>query len=289
MSTTADQANDSELAAFEKSVNHTDVRNGEVNIHCASIGEGPLVVLMHGFPDHWLGWWKVMQHLSKSYKVVAIDLRGYNLSDKPEQVEDYKISHLVSDVECVIKHFDFEKAVIIGHDWGGFVAWHVAMDAPDLVDRLVVLNMPHPWAISRELSNNPAQNKASEYVRLFKHPLAHTQIPDQKLNFWVKDAELLTRHDLAMRLSSKNGMLNYYRANWPQEPYSAKAEPPPLVKARTLLIHGLKDIYALPSGLNDVWEWVDAPLTIETFPECGHFVQHESPLRVAQCIQRWLQ
>lgn len=277
-----------DLTEFELSVTHYYVQNDSVKIHCASVGEGPLIVLLHGFPDHWLGWWKVMQDLSKTHKVVAIDLRGYNLSDKPDSLVDYKIETLVGDVRAVIVGSNATSATVVGHDWGGFIAWHVAMDAPELVESLIILNMPHPWAISRELANNESQRKASEYVRMFKHPLAHIQFPSEKLSFWVKDPEYKKRHDQAMTASSLNSMLNYYRANWPQEPYSIRPVAPPLVKAQTLIIHGLQDVYALPAGLNDVWNWVDARVRIETLPRCGHFVQHESPHTVASLILNWL-
>lgn len=229
-----------------------------------------------------------MQDLSKTHKVVAFDLRGYNLSDKPDSLDDYKIEDLVGDVRAVIAGSGADTASIAGHDWGGFIAWHVAMDAPELVDNLIILNMPHPWAISRELANNESQRKASEYVRMFKHPLAHIQFPSKNLSFWVKDLEYKKRHDKAMNESSIKSMLNYYKANWPQEPYSVRSVPPPLVRAKTLIIHGMQDVYALPAGLNDVWNWIDARVRIEVLPECGHFVQHESPQTVASLILNWL-
>jgi epoxide hydrolase 4 len=276
------------LSAFEQAVTHYYVQNNSVNIHCASVGDGPLIVLIHGFPDHWLGWWQVMQQLSKTHRVVAMDLRGYNLSDKPEPLDEYKIENLVGDVRAVIFGSNASSATIVGHDWGGFVAWHVAMDAPELVEKLIVLNMPHPWSISRELANNEHQRKASEYVRMFKHPLAHIGFPLEKLSFWVKEAEYKKRHEQAMATSSLNSMMNYYRANWPQEPYAIRSGPPPSVNAPTLIIHSLEDIYALPAGLNEVWNWIDGRVTIETLPGYGHFVHHENPSMVSNLISKWL-
>jgi pimeloyl-ACP methyl ester carboxylesterase len=278
----------SNLEIVESKVEHFYASNDGVNIHCAAIGQGPLMILLHGFPDHWLGWWEVMNSFAESHRVIAIDLRGYNLSDKPVALDDYKIEHLVQDVRVVVNQAGYEKAIIVGHDWGGFIAWHVAMDAPEIVDQLVILNMPHPWAISRELVNNPDQQKASEYVRRFKHPLAHTQLTTPMLSFWVKDDDLRLRHVEAMEKSSKNGMLNYYVANWPQEPYQLRIDEPQKVKARTLILHGLKDIYALPEGLNDVWSYVANQLAIEVFPDNGHFLHHENPKGVIASIRRWL-
>ncbi len=276
------------LAVFEASVEHHFALNNGVRIHYAAAGAGPLLVFIHGFPDHWLGWWRQMSALRGDYRVVAIDLRGYNLSDQPESPEAYAISNLVADVRAVIEHEGVTRATVIGHDWGGFIAWHTAMDAADLVERLIVLNMAHPWAIPRELANDPLQQKASEYVRLFKHPLAHTQVPLARLSAWVCESPYKIRHEQAMAASSIQGMLNYYKMNWPSEPYQKIAHEPPHVQAPTLLLHGLDDPYVLPSCLNDVWKWVDNEVTILTLPGTGHFVQHDCPDRVTRALRSWL-
>jgi len=278
-----------QLTAFEALVEHRYADNAGVQIHYAAAGTGRLIVLMHGFPDHWLGWWQVMRELRDGHRVVAMDLRGYNLSDKPGDTDAYAVSHLVGDLRAVIHHEGAQSAVVVGHDWGGFVAWHAAMDAPELVDALVVLNMPHPWAISRELATNPLQQKASEYVRLFKQAEAHRGFPRERLNAWVKDSHYLARHEQAMSASSVNAMFNYYRANWPPEPYAVRLVAPPRVKVPALLMHGLLDPYALPAGLNDGWAWSDRELLIHTLPEGGHFIQYEQGPWVAARLRRWLQ
>ena len=277
------------LAGFEESVEHHFALNDGVRIHYAAAGAGPLLVFIHGFPDHWLTWWRQMADLRDTYRVVAMDLRGYNMSSQPTALGSYEVARLVDDVRAVIEHDGAERASLIGHDWGGFIAWHAAMDAPELVERLVVLNMPHPWAIAREMANNPLQQKASEYVRTFVQPAAHVNLPLARLDAWVKDDAYLRPHQAAMAASSLEAMLNYYRANWPPEPYRERDDEPPHVKVATLLIHGVDDVYALPAGLNDVWQWVDDELTIVTMPRAGHFVQHDSPDRVTQAIRRWLE
>ncbi|MDO8310401.1 MAG: alpha/beta hydrolase [Sideroxyarcus sp.] len=276
------------LAEFEASVEHHFASNSGVRIHYAATGAGALLVFIHGFPDHWLGWWRQMSDLRGTYRVVAMDLRGYNLSDKPNGAEAYEIGRLVDDVRAVIEHEGAVHATVIGHDWGGFIAWHAAMDAPHLVERLIVLNMPHPWAIARELANNPLQQKASEYVRMFVQPMSHTKIPLNRLIAWVKEFEYQQRHEKAMAASSIEAMVNYYRLNWPPEPYREPNYEPPHVKVPTLLIHGLGDTYALSAGLNDVWQWVDEEVTIFTVPDGGHFVQHDCPDRVTHAIRKWL-
>lgn len=279
---------DAQLTDFESSVEHHYAQNEGVRIHYAATGAGPLVVFLHGFPDHWLGWWQVMRGLRDRYRVAAMDLRGYNLSDQPSDTSAYAIQTLVADVRAVIESEGHASAVVVGHDWGGFIAWHVAMDAPEWVDGLAVLNVPHPWAIARELAHNPGQVKASEYMPFFKRPDAHKQFPLERLSVWVADPDYRKRHDKAMAASSVEGMFNYYRVNWPSQPYTSRSDSPPKVKAPILLLHGLQDPYALPAGLNDVWQWTDSEIEILTLPDAGHFIQHEQAARVGAQLGQWL-
>src|SRR5438477_6517362 len=108
-----------------------------VKIHYVTLGKGPLIVLLHGFPDFWYSWRDQMPALAKHFQVVALDLRGYNKSDQPRGVESYAMDKLVADVEAVLQHFKRDKAVIVGHDWGGAIAWSFAMAHPDKTDRLI--------------------------------------------------------------------------------------------------------------------------------------------------------
>ena len=119
-----------------------------VKIHYASLGSGPLIVMIHGFPDYWYTWRNQMEALSGEYQCVAIDQRGYNLSDKPKGVENYQMKYLVGDVAAVIKSLGQQKAIIVGHDWGGAVAWQFALNLPQMTDRLIILNLPHPRGLS---------------------------------------------------------------------------------------------------------------------------------------------
>lgn len=277
-----------ELARFEESVTHQEVKNGDLTLHCASIGSGPLVIFLHGFPDHWLTWWRQMEALAPTHRCVAMDLRGYNQSSQPEEIEAYTPEALVSDVLAVIDHFGAESAVLIGHDWGGYVAWQVAMQAPGRVSRLGIVNMPHPWAIARELADNPAQAEASAYVRLFQTPGAETGLDFNRLSAWIRDTAFRKRHNLAMAASNPTAMLNYYRACFPSPPYSPRNVAPPMVVAPTLVIHGLDDPYALPAGMNDLWDWVSEELTIRAWPRVGHFVQQDAPDRLSDAFKGWL-
>ncbi|MEJ2194762.1 MAG: alpha/beta hydrolase [Ignavibacteriaceae bacterium] len=174
---------------FSDNIEHGFVDNNGVKIHYAVIGNGPLIVMLHGFPDFWYTWKEQMISLADRYRVVAIDLRGYNKSDKPKGVENYKMKLLIGDVAVVIKHFTDEKAVVVGHDWGGAIAWQVAMWDPELVEKLVILSTPHPNGLIREIKNNPDQQKNSEYAIDFQKEDAYKNLTAEGLASWVEDEE----------------------------------------------------------------------------------------------------
>lgn len=288
-----------------------------VKIHYVTMGKGPLVVLIHGFPDYWYTWRAQMPELAKHFQVVAVDMRGYNKSDQPEGVENYKLDKLVADIDAVVKHFKAEKAIIVGHDWGGIVAWTYAMTFPDKTEKLVILNLPHPKGLARELANNPDQQKNSQYARDFQEPDAVAKLlkrarqglalaggakgpggakADDKetiamaLTFWVKDPEARKQYVEAFKQSDYEAMLNYYKANYPREPYTYSEEGAqyPPVKCPVLMFHGLKDTALLPGALNDTWKWLDNDLTLVTIPEAGHFVQQDAAEKVTKCMVAWL-
>ena len=267
---------------------HGFAQSGDVKIHYVTVGDGPLLVMIHGFPDYWYTWRKQMPALAKSFKVVAIDQRGYNKSDKPTGVENYTVDKLVRDVRAVIEHFDRDKAVIVGHDWGGIVAWSFAMAHPEMTDRLIILNLPHPKGLRRELANNPEQRKNSQYARDFQKPEAASRLTAEGLTFWVKDVEARKKYVEAFRRSSFEAMLNYYKANFPREPYEEPKNDFPKVKCSVLMIHGLKDKALLAAGLNNTWEWVEKDLTIVTLPDADHFVQQDAAAEVTRRMISWL-
>ena len=208
---------------------------GGVLLHYAELppargGDAPLALLLHGFPEFWWSWRHQMHALSAAgYHVVAPDLRGYNLSDKPKEVADYAMPVLIEDVERLIAHFGRERAVIAGHDWGGAIAWHFAIERPELTDRLMVLNAPHPEPFQRALGRrrlNLRQVRRSWYMYMFQLP----RLPERWLA--VNDCERIglilrdtaahaeafppdvLRHyrTAASRPGALRGGLNYYRA-----------------------------------------------------------------------------
>ena len=276
------------LLSLESRVEHKYANNEGVKIHYAALGKGPLVVLMHGFPDYWLTWRHQIDALSKHYRVCALSMRGYNLSDRPKGVENYHIKKLVSDCAAVVAAEGVEKATIIGHDWGGATAWNVGMRRPDITERLVVLNMPHPWTLAKLLATNPEQDKNAQYARNFQNPEFYKQISLERLGAWVTDPEARKLHLAAMQRSSPEAMLHYYQANYPAPPYQVPDRPPPKVKAPTLLIHGMEDKALLSEGLNGVWDFVENDFTLATIPGAGHFVQQDAAEMVSRTLLAWL-
>jgi pimeloyl-ACP methyl ester carboxylesterase len=263
------------------------VDSGGVKIHYVTQGKGPLVILIHGFPDYWYTWREQIPALAKHFQVVAIDLRGYNQSDQPKGVENYAIDKLVGDIDAVVKHFKQEKAILVGHDWGGMIAWAYAMVHPKKTDRLVILNLPHPKGMQRELANNPQQQKNSEYARQFQQDDAAKKLTPELLAAWVKDPDDRKKYVEALRKSSIEGMLNYYKANYPRPPYKDEKTYPP-IKCSVLMFHGLDDPYLLPGALNDTWKWVEKDLTLITVPKAGHWVHRDASELVTKRMVRWL-
>ena len=266
---------------------HGYAQSGDVKIHYVTKGEGPLLVMIHGFPDYWYTWREQIPALSEHFQVVAMDQRGYNLSGKPEGLARYQMEELVQDVEAVIKHFGKKKAIVVGHDWGGAVAWSFATAKPQMIDHLVILNLPHFNGLQRELANNPEQRRASAYAREFQKEDAASRLTAEGLTFWIKDSEAKAKYLEAFKRSSFEGMLNYYKANYPRPPYDETPEMPP-VDCSVLMIHGLKDTALLPGALNDTWKWVKRDLTLVTLPEAGHFVQQDAGPKVTQTLLTWL-
>ena len=278
-------------------IKHGYADSNGVKIHYAESGSGPLVVMIHGFPDFWYSWRHQMDGLKDGYHVVAIDQRGYNLSDQPEGVENYDMSLLVADVAAVIRHLGEEKAVIVGHDWGGVVAWNFAFALPQMVDKLVILNLPHPNGLAREWATNEDALKGTAYAKGFREgdpddPSIFFGMPmnAQTLSGWVTDASARPMYIEAFERSDYVGMLNFYKQNYPDiwspEPQSWPTAPN--VDISTLVFHGLEDTALHADGLNNTWDWIDKDLTIVTVPGAGHFVQQDAAELVTTTMKWWL-
>jgi len=265
--------------------------NGGVKIHYVVSGRGPLVVLIHGFPDYWATWKPLMKTLNAAgYRTAALDNRGYNLSDKPQGEAAYAMPNLVGDVGAVIRAEGQSDAIVVGHDWGAAIAWNVAMSRPDLVNKLVILSVPHPAGLARELATNKAQQEGSDYARNFQKPGSEKALTAEGLARWVKDPKEKAGYVAAFRRSDFGAMMNYYRANYPRGTGEAAAPAPnfPPIKVPVLVIHGMKDTALNAAGHNGTWDHVTADTTILMIPGAGHFVQHDAESLVNRTVRDWL-
>jgi epoxide hydrolase 4 len=297
LGTAPSNAKDSPPKDLWDRVEHHNADSSGVKIHYVAMGKGPLVVMIHGFPDFWYTWRKQMDALKAHYRVVAVDQRGYDLSDRPAGIEQYAIPLLVNDIGAVIKAEGRSNAVIVGHDWGGAVAWTLAMTHPEWIQALVILNLPHPTGIQREIKNNPEQRKNSQYAFNFQKPGAEKTLTAEKLAGWVKDDAARVHYIEAFNRSDFEAMLNYYRANYPhpdQDPSTLTPSPSPLplplpkVTVPVLEFHGLGDQALLPGALNGTWDLVEKDFTLVTIPGAGHSVQQDASDLVTSTMSDWL-
>ncbi|HEY7873926.1 MAG TPA: 4-alpha-glucanotransferase [Actinomycetota bacterium] len=275
-----------ELDAAERSRSLEPVHHhaliGDVRLHYVEAGEGPLVVLLHGFPDFWYSWRKQIPTLaSAGFRVVAVDMRGYNESDKPDGVGAYGIQQLVDDVDGLIEHLGEERAHVVGHDWGGVVAWNVAMRRPERVDRLAILNAPHPRRYVRSLPSRQALK--SWYMLFFQLPW----LPERVLSFrdyeplrrilatTSNDREEVEEYVAAARRS--NGLhypLNYYRSLARADSFKMLRWSRPVTRP-VLVLWGDQDVALEPHTADPGPAWADA--TVHHFPHAGHWVHLDDP------------
>ena len=152
-----------------------------VRLHYATAGRGKLILFLHGFPEFWYAWKQQLSEFARDYQAVAPDLRGYNLSSKPAEVEQYAVTHLVEDVRALAAHLGHSRFILVGHDWGGAVAWATALYHPEAVENLIIINAPHPGIFERELRSNPAQQQASQYMLFVPQPAGRGHAFGQQL------------------------------------------------------------------------------------------------------------
>ena len=262
--------------------------------------DGPLVVLLHGFPENWYTWRKQIKPLvDAGYRVVVPDQRGYNLSDKPQGIHSYRLEALSADVVELIRSFEREKAIVVGHDWGGVVAWHLAMHHPEVVEKLIVLNAPHPAAYLREIRDNPAQQRKSWYVGFFQLPIVPEEMlghdPIESARFFFRQGAINQEafssfdiHVMATAIAQPDAltsMLNWYRAVVRDRSTLENVRP---ISAPTLLIWAEDDAALGRSLTYGLEPWISS-LKIHYIPHCGHWVQNEAPEEVNAELLAFLQ
>jgi pimeloyl-ACP methyl ester carboxylesterase len=278
---------------------HVNVCGLRLHIVSAGPEDGPLAILLQGFPECWYSWrHQILTLVEAGYRVVVPDQRGYNLSEKPAGVPDYQLDRLTEDIHALIHTWGRKQAIVIGHDWGGVVAWKLAMDCPDAVEKLVVMNAPHPVAFARELRGNWEQRLKSWYALFFQipwlpetlltlSPLASAQLFFQRTAVRrqaFSEADLEVMAAAMAQPGAMRSMIDWYRAalRYP----SAQANK--IIQAPTLLIWAEDDVAlgkSLTLGL-DAWL---PKLTTHYIPGCGHWVQNEAPAEVNEQLLAFLE
>lgn len=272
-------------------VEHKYADSDGVSIHYAKMGSGPLMVFIHGFPDFWYSWRHQMAGLADQYTVAALDTRGYNLSDKPEGEANYDMTLLTADVAAVIRAEGESSAVVVGHDWGGGIAWSFAAAYPQMTERLIIMNLPHIKGLQRELASMGQQHSNSQYARNFQQPDSHEKISPAGLAMALSQGDDALReiYLAAFENSSTESMMNYYRRNYPREPYvGGPWAELPRIQAPVLQFHGLNDTALLAPALNNTWEELEQDWTLVTIPGVGHWPHHEKPDMVTNMMRAWL-
>ena len=297
------------LQAGAPAISHEYADVNGVRLHYARAGRGPLMVFVHGFPEFWYEWKQQIAEFSSDHTVVAPDMRGYNLSSKPAELSEYAVPKLVEDVRALaselLKASGGGRFTLVAHDWGGAIAWVFAALHPEMLDRLVIVNAPHPTIFARLLREDPAQQQASGYMLMFRGPKAEETLSANSYamlttmvlgggmkNGTITDADRQMYVDAWSQPGALTGGLNYYRAAGigppppagDATPRAAEPIPPLVVRVPTLVIWGEKDTALLTSNLNGL-ESVVPTLTVKRIADGTHWVVREQAPEVNRLIR----
>lgn len=285
------------MSVLEGSWQHAYITTNGVKLHYVTQGEGDLILMLHGFPEFWYSWRHQIPEFAKDYKVVALDLRGYNDSDKPADKSAYVMDEFIRDVEGVIKGLGYDKCILVGHDWGGAIAWQFAYAHPQMVERLIILNLPHPAKFAEGL-RTPQQLLRSSYMFLFQLPWlpelliqsSDYQAIENAIKGMAVNKSAITKEDLeaykdaAAKRGAMTAMLNYYRNIFQQGMIKGDWS---VLEVPTLMIWGEKDT-ALGTELTYGTAAYVRNFQIKYIPDCSHWVQQEQPQLVNQYIREFL-
>ncbi|MBW4675745.1 MAG: alpha/beta hydrolase [Desmonostoc geniculatum HA4340-LM1] len=285
------------MSVIESSWKHEYITTNGVKLHYVTQGEGPLMLMLHGFPEFWYSWRHQIPKFAQDFKVVAIDLRGYNDSDKPAEQSAYVMDEFIKDVEGVIKGLGDEKCVLVGHDWGGAIAWSFAYAHPETIERLIILNLPHPAKFAQGL-RTPQQLLRSYYMFIFQLPwipeLLLQSSDYQAIETVFKgtavnknaftQADINAYKDAAAKRGALTAMLNYYRNIFGQRILNPNWG---ILEVPTLMIWGENDIALGKELTYDTAAYVK-DFQIKYITNCGHWVQQEQPELVNQYMAEFL-
>lgn len=255
------------------------------------------MLMLHGFPEFWYSWRHQIPEFARDYKVVALDLRGYNESEKPVSLAAYRLEELVKDVVGVVGALGYDRCVLVGHDWGGAIAWNMAYHYPQWVERLIVMNLPHPAKFAAALQT-PQQLLRSWYIFFFQIPWLPEQIIEagnyqlvanalqgmavNKSTF--SPADLQAYKDAAAKPGALTAMINYYRSilqdNWMRQQWGRLDIPTLMIWGENDTALGIELTYGTDAYVND--------FTLRYIPNCSHWVQQEQPQLVNQYMREFL-
>jgi pimeloyl-ACP methyl ester carboxylesterase len=281
-----------------------------IRLHYVSSGRGKLIMFVHGFPEFWYEWDNQLVEFGRDYQAVAPDMRGYNLSSKPAEIEKYHVKEIIKDLRALAEHLGHEKLIMVAHDWGGAIAWSAAMRHPELLEKLIIINSPHPAVFARELLKNPDQQKASQYMLMLRSAEAERVLSE---NNFARLMDLLVQFGSKWELSEEKrlkyitawsqpgaltGSLNYYRVS-PLYPPTSKNDEEQIesilslpkemfeIKVPTLVIWGEADRALLTGNLDGLGEYIE-DLTVKKIPDGTHWVSHEQPELVNSLIRNFI-
>ena len=283
---------------------------GDVRLHYVENGEGPLILMLHGFPQFWWLWREQLADLGRDHHAVAVDMRGYNLSSAPQEVEAYRMRNLLADIRGLVEHLGAERFVLVGHDWGGIVSWAFAIKYPELLERLVICDGPPPFTWGRELERTPRQREAVRYMEDFSKPAplgeellrANDFAAMETLSIgrgiergYLSEADRALYREAWSKPGALTGGLNYYRAARMGEqvqsgqPAEAQAAMRAMrVEVPTLVIWGAEDRFLLPGLTDGIEEWVP-DVRVEMLPGAGHWTPQERAEDVTRLIREFVE
>jgi len=265
-----------------------------IKLHTIIIGNGEPIILLHGFPDFWYGWKNVILGLKDDFRLIIPDTRGINLSDKPESVDNYIIDFLVEDIKELAKKLNIKEFTLVGHDWGGAIAWAFGFKYPKMLKKLIILNSPHPALFRKKIEKDSKQRRSSGYIfQLLKPGGEQSLLKNDMMALkaavfgTTKKKNAFTEEDKQRYIevwSQPNSVLcgvNYYRANRSIEQSAG------IINVPTLVIHGMKDNFVRPIVLEALPEYVEN-LKIVKAENSSHWIMHDDPELVISSIREFL-
>ena len=294
------------------------IETNGVKLHTVLIGSGKPIILLHGFPDFWYGWKDIILGLKDKYRLIVPDMRGYNLSDKPQGIENYTMEILIDDIKGLSKALKLGKFCLAGHDWGGPIAWGVAGKYPELVEKLIIINGPHPMIMGNLIAKDKDQRRASSYIFEFIKPGSANLLMDndfkvlkaimgmniealkdlfgglktiQNISELTKRKNELSEFDMDKYVEAWsqpgaiNAGLDYYRASVKNTFTTGGWDGSIIVP--TLVMHGMKDIALTPKILNGLEDYVK-DLKIVKIENATHWVMIDAPEKVNSSIKKFI-